>query len=152
MTAHRLLVLLSLVILIFRCSHHIIGCGPVNIDSLFASSLTCCHCRSNRLDSSHERRSRRSSRPSRSPSRRQKAERRRSSSRHAASHKPSRSTSHRQPESKWTRSQERSTGGAASPAHSDDAYMPFDKVNFILTSFAKKHLHYVCKSSWEIML
>lgn len=81
-----------------------------------------------RMDSSYERRSRRSSHHSRSPSRRREADRRRSSSRHVASHKPSRSSSHRQPDSRWTRSQERSSGGAASPAHSEDAYMPFDKV------------------------
>ncbi|KAL3153885.1 hypothetical protein ABBQ32_013454 [Trebouxia sp. C0010 RCD-2024] len=80
-----------------------------------------------RMDSSHERRSHRSSRHSRSPSRWREADRRRSSSRHAASHKPSRSSSHRQPDNRWTRSQERSTGDAVSPAHSEDAYMPFDK-------------------------
>lgn len=85
----------------------------------------------NRMDSSYDRRSYRSSRRSRSPSRRRESERRRSSSRHAASHRPSRSSTHRQPENRWTRSQERSTGGAVSPVHSQDAYMPFDKVNLL---------------------
>ena len=97
-------------------------------------SLSC-----SRMDSSHERRSRRSRRQSHSPSHRREADRRRSSSRHAAPHKPSRSSSHRQPESRWTRSQERSTGGAASPAHSDDAYMPFDKVKHMLHGSCEPH-------------
>lgn len=98
------------------------------------AGVTYCSCPPSRMDSSHERRSHRSSRHSRSPSRWREADRRRSSSRHAASHKPSRSSSHRQPDNRWTRSQERSTGDAVSPAHSEDAYMPFDKVHLMPVS------------------
>ena len=81
------------------------------------------------MESSRNRRSHRSSRHSRSPSRRREPERRRSSSCLPAAHIASRSSSHRQPENRWTRSQERSSGGAVSPAPShDNGYQPFDRV------------------------
>ncbi|KAL0036205.1 hypothetical protein WJX79_007926 [Trebouxia sp. C0005] len=81
-----------------------------------------------RVESSRDRRSHRSSRRSRSPSRRREPERRRSSSRLPAAHIASRSSSHRQPDNRWTRNQERSSGGAVSPALSDDdGYQPFDR-------------------------
>ncbi len=84
------------------------------------------------MESSRDRTSHRSSRHSRSPSRRREPERRRSSSRLPAAHFASRSSSHRQPENRWTRSQERSSGGAVSPAPSDDdAYQPFDRVRVL---------------------
>ena len=87
---------------------------------------------SSRVESSRDRRSHRSSHHSRSPSRRREPERLRSSSRLPAAHVASRSSSHRQLENRWTRSQERSSGSAVSPAPSDDdGYQPFDRVRVL---------------------
>lgn len=81
-----------------------------------------------RVEGGRDSRFHRSSRHSGSPPRRRESDRRRSTSRPPAAHKASRSSSHRQPDNRWTRSQGHSTGGAASPAHfEDDGYQPYER-------------------------
>lgn len=102
----------------------------VTIYAMFAcviDSSCCC-----RVEGGRDSRFHRSSRHSGSPPRRRESDRRRSTSRPPAAHKASRSSSHRQPDNRWTRSQGHSTGGAASPAHSeDDGYQPYERVSVI---------------------